>query len=584
MNKLSIAARLTLVFVLFAATQVGVAALALHGLSRSSDGIAEVYHARLIPVSQLGRINDLMHVSIERLTTAVIARPSPKNLEPYTDRVEKNLAEVDGLVAAFARQVSGEEDRKLLADWTAKRDALVGKGIKPAITALKLQHFDDAEDTILGDAGRLFEAAQKGFDAIVANELKRSKNTNDEATARYAFTKYLMLGAVALALGLCAVTAFYVKRAITGPLRVISAAMTRLAGGDKTVQVGYLERGDEVGETAKAAQSFKDSLIRIEAMEAAQRAAEETAAAERRAAEEREAAQQRAAEEKAAAERRAMLHRLAESFENAVGRIVATVASTSTQLESAAHTLTKTAEVAQQLSGTVAAASEQATANVQSVASASEEMSGSVSEIGRQVQESSNIAGEAVTQAQKTDARITELARAANRIGDVLKLITAIAEQTNLLALNATIEAARAGEAGKGFAVVAQEVKALAGQTAKATDEIATQISEMQIATADSVTAIKEIGGTISRISQIATTIAAAVEEQGAATQEISRNVHEAAKGTTQVAANIADVNRGAAETGSASAQVLASAQSLARESGALKHEVDKFLETVRAA
>jgi methyl-accepting chemotaxis protein len=207
-----------------------------------------------------------------------------------------------------------------------------------------------------------------------------------------------------------------------------------------------------------------------------------------------------------------------------------------------------------------------------------------VGEIIRQVHESSKIAGEAVRQAERTDARIGELSQAASRIGDVVKLITAIAGQTNLLALNATIEAARAGEAGRGFAVVASEVKSLAMQTAKATEEIGTQIAGMQSATHESVAAIKEISATIGRVSEIANTIAAAVEEQGAATQEISRNVQEAAKGTAHVARNIADVNHGAAETGSASAQVLSSAKALAGEGNKLKVEVDKFLHTVRAA
>ena len=187
-------------------------------------------------------------------------------------------------------------------------------------------------------------------------------------------------------------------------------------------------------------------------------------------------------------------------------------------------------------------------------------------------------------QAAQTDARINELSQAATRIGDVVALISAVAQQTNLLALNATIEAARAGEAGKGFAVVAQEVKALAAQTAKATEEISTQIASMQTATQDSVVAIKGISDTINRISEIASTIAAAVEEQGAATQEISRNVTEAAMGTTQVASNITQVNTGAAETGTASSQVLSSAQSLSNESNHLKVEVEKFLSTVRAA
>ena len=218
------------------------------------------------------------------------------------------------------------------------------------------------------------------------------------------------------------------------------------------------------------------------------------------------------------------------------------------------------------------------------VASAAEEMSASVTEISRQVHDSSRIAADAVKQAERTDVRINELLQAAGRIGDVVKLITAIAEQTNLLALNATIEAARAGEAGKGFAVVAQEVKQLASQTAKATDEIRVQISGMQSATQESVAAIKEIGETISRISQIATAVAAAVEEQGASTQEIARNIQEAAKGTAQVSGNITEVTRGASATGSASSQVLVSARSLSTESSQLKMKVAKFLATVRAA
>ena len=200
------------------------------------------------------------------------------------------------------------------------------------------------------------------------------------------------------------------------------------------------------------------------------------------------------------------------------------------------------------------------------------------------MQESSRIADEAVDQAKKTDDRINALSHAAGRIGDVVKLITAIAEQTNLLALNATIEAARAGEAGRGFAVVAQEVKALAAQTAKATDEIGAQIVGMQTATQDSVAAIKEIDATIHRISEIASAIAAAIQEQGAATQDISRNVQQAALSASQVAGNIVDVNRGAGETGSASSQVLSSARSLSNESDRLKSEVRKFLSTVRAA
>ena len=389
-----------------------------------------------------------------------------------------------------------------------------------------------------------------------AAELEARMNAQESRSAVIGFSLDVIVALILLG------SAIFARLGVARPISRIGEVLMELANGNKAVEIPFAARYDEVGDNARAAATFRDNLLRIEKMEA----------------------EQKETEARSLAERKAGMHKLASEFQAAVGNIINTVSTASTQLESAAGTLTRTAESTQQLSGMVASASEEASANVQSVASASEEMTSSVDEIARQVHESSKIAAEAVKQAQKTDARITELSQAASRIGDVVKLITAIAEQTNLLALNATIEAARAGEAGRGFAVVAQEVKALASQTAKATDEIGNQIAGMQTATQDSVAAIKEIGATITRISDIASTIAAAVEEQGAATQEIARNVQQAAQGTAQVATNITDVNRGASETGTASAQVLSSAQSLSTESGHLKREVEKFLTTVRAA
>jgi methyl-accepting chemotaxis protein len=404
------------------------------------------------------------------------------------------------------------------------------------------------------------------FDELLARTKasieQRAAALDEEATAQQASAQTMNIVGGILVVLLLIGSALFSVVTIARPIRRIGEVLLELANGNKAVDIPYAERADEVGDNARAAKTFKENILRIEKMEA----------------------EQKDIEARASAERKAGMHRLADEFQTAVGGIIDTVSTASRGMETAANTLSKTAEQTQALSGAVATASEQASANVQSVASATEEMSSSVDEISRQVHESSKIAAEAVKQAEKTDARINELSQAAGRIGDVVKLITAIAEQTNLLALNATIEAARAGEAGRGFAVVASEVKQLASQTAKATEEIGAQIAGMQTATQDSVAAIKEIGGTIGRISDIASTIAAAVEEQGAATQEIARNVGEAAKGTTQVATNITDVNRGAAETGSASAQVLASAKSLSSESHHLRSEVDKFLSTVRAA
>ena len=396
--------------------------------------------------------------------------------------------------------------------------------------------------------------------AEAALDIAKDHVAQQRAEAMRAFT--LQLGLLAAAVLVAGGMMWVVSRRVARPLHVLQEAMRKLAGGDLAVDVSFAGRKDEIGALGGAMQVFKDSMNEAERLRA----------------------EQKETEARAGGQRKADMQKLADDFEAAIGNIVDTVSSASMELEQAAGMLTKTAETTQQLSGVVASASEEASANVESVASAAEEMTSSVGEIARQVQESSKIATEAVNQAEKTDARITQLSSAASRIGDVVKLITAIAEQTNLLALNATIEAARAGEAGKGFAVVAQEVKALAAQTAKATDEIGTQIASMQAATQDSVGAIKEISGTIGRIAEIATTIAAAIEEQGAATHEISRNVQQAARGTAQVATNITDVNRGASETGAASSQVLSSARSLARESGHLRNEVEKFVTMVRAA
>ena len=353
-----------------------------------------------------------------------------------------------------------------------------------------------------------------------------------------------------------------VARRITKPLNNITIAMKGLADGRLDVEVPGIGRSDEVGEMAGAVEVFKSNAIARQQLEA----------------------EHKDNEARTAVRRKAETNKLADDFESAVGEIVETVSSASTELEASASTLTTSAERSQELATMVAAASEEASTNVQSVASATEEMSSSVNEISRQVQESARIADEAVEQARITNDRVGELAKAASRIGAVVELINTIAGQTNLLALNATIEAARAGEAGRGFAVVASEVKALAEQTAKATGEIGQQITGIQAATQDSVNAIKEISDTIGRMSEIASTIASAVEEQGAATQEISRNVQQAAQGTTQVSTNIADVQRGATETGLASSQVLSAAQSLSGDSNRLKLEVGKFLNTVRAA
>jgi methyl-accepting chemotaxis protein len=391
--------------------------------------------------------------------------------------------------------------------------------------------------------------------------LKGSDAAGLDASANYDAAFMMVIAILAVSAVLGTGVGIYLVKDVSSGIASIVKPMQALGQGDLTAIVPHQGMKTEIGTMGDALQVFKQALID-------KRAADEAAAVDA----------------EAKIERGRRVDNITREFESMIGEIVETVSSASTELEASAGTLTATAERSQELTTTVAAASEEASTNVQSVASATEEMASSVNEISRQVQESASIANQAVDQARLTNDRVSALASAASRIGDVVELINNIAGQTNLLALNATIEAARAGEAGRGFAVVASEVKALAEQTAKATGEISTQISGIQAATQESVGAIKEIGDTIGRMSEIASTIASAVEEQGAATQEISRNVQQAAQGTMQVSANITDVQRGASETGSASTQVLAAAQSLSSDSTRLKVEVSKFLNAVRAA
>jgi len=355
---------------------------------------------------------------------------------------------------------------------------------------------------------------------------------------------------------------YMIASSIANPVVAMTGSMGVLANGDLEAEIPSQGRPDEIGEMADAVQVFKDNAIRVKQME-----------------EEAKAQEVRAAEEKTK-----MMSDMADDFQRSVGGVVQTVSSASTELQSSAQALTATSEQTNSQSIAVAAASDEASTNVQTVASAAEELSSSISEINRQVQQSTDVTASAVEAAEKADNMVQGLATSSNKIGEVVELISDIAEQTNLLALNATIEAARAGESGKGFAVVASEVKNLANQTAKATEEISSQISGIQDATKESVEAIQAITKTIGEISEISSAIAAAIEEQGAATQEIARNVEQAAAGTGEVSANIAGVTQAAGEAGASAGQVLSAASELSQQSELLSSEVDKFMNQVRQA
>lgn len=479
-----------------------------------------------------------------------------KRIEQVAERMAQNIADYEKLISSPRERALYDEWRGLWNEYMKGSQEVLR--LSRAAVGRFPQEANELNSKTVNPVG--LKADKVLTNAIDLNN-KGADEAGADAAAAYNHTFNTVVAMATTAGVLGALVAFFLVRNVSRGIAAIVSPMQALSAGDLSAEVTHQGERTEIGQMADALQVFKEALI-------AKKEAEEGRAEQER--------------QQAKLQRREM-DRLAEAFETAVGEIVQTVSSASSQLESSASALRSTAERTQNVATGVAAASEEATANVQSVASASEELAASVGEVGRQVQESSRIASEAVRQAGITNEQITRLAQAAARIGDVIDLINSIAGQTNLLALNATIEAARAGDAGRGFAVVASEVKALAEQTAKATEEISQQVGSMQDATGKSVAAITDISGTISRMSEIATVVAAAVEEQGAATHEIARNIQQAAQGTGEVSSGVADVQRGAAETGGASAQLLSSAGLLSRNSTRLRDEVTNFLRTVRA-
>ena len=381
------------------------------------------------------------------------------------------------------------------------------------------------------------------------------------ALARGSSLTHIILLGAGLVAGLLALAAAFLARRISVPIQRMTAAMQRLAEGDGDGEIPALERQDEVGTMAAAVVVFKENAQKAQALEA-----------------------QRREEEARKTARQGRIEGHITAFERKVGDALAALTAASSEMQATAEGMSATAEQTSRQASAVSAASEQAAANVSTVAAASEEMTSSIAEIGRQIAHSGAIAAQAVEEAARTGATMQALDGTAQKIGEVVQLINDIASQTNLLALNATIEAARAGEAGKGFAVVASEVKGLAAQTAKATEEIGTQIAAMQNASKGAVEAMSRIDQTIARINEIAGSIAAAIEQQGATTQDITRNTQEAARGAGEVTRNIAGVDQAAGATGTAASRVLASAGGLTEQAHRLRGEVDQFLANIRAA
>ena len=492
---------------------------------------------------QLGNVNEMRRETLEIMLAAMdslVDKDEGTILPERRKVIEENLAMLRKNVQKLIDAADTAEERTIAEGLNAKIDGLE-KGVLVDMQAMLERGASDEEfgklDDVLDANGGGMDEQLGVFAASVQEEMDEALEHMHDALN---MAKYLMIAASIIAVVILSGLLFYIISSVTGSLSGMTRAMGALAAGDKSIEIPGVGDQDEIGEMADAVQVFKENMIKSEQMAAEQEAA-------------------RAEREK----RAEAVENLTHNFDSDVGGVIESVAAAATEMDSTASSMANTADQTSGQATMAASAAEQASANVQTVASAAEELSSSISEISRQVAQSTQIASTAVVEVDGANEKVQGLADAANKIGEVVALITDIADQTNLLALNATIEAARAGEAGKGFAVVASEVKNLANQTAKATEEISSQIGGIQGATQDAVHAIGSIGGIINQMNEIASTIAAAVEEQGAATSEIARNVEEASTGTAEVSTNVANVTQAAAETGQAAGTVNEAAQDL---------------------
>ena len=539
------------------ALDLGKLSLAISNEARMADPLVAEY----VEVTQLGwTIQDSSGLEC-RLGRTLIGNEHPisadtrSTIDGMRGGADAGMKLLDDLVArpGVDRDLvaAAANTRDIVKQTRVGRDAVYKKIDGSGLAVMSIDQFREVCSNPLDDIYK--KLTMKAVELIGAHAAIAKSNAQWE----------LMSAGVALAAAsvFCFGGLWLVRSRVTHPVRALTETIERLARHDYSAAVARSRGRDEFDSMAKALEALRLGGIEAERLAKEQLAAKETDL-----------------------KRANAVESYCREFDAAIRQMLDAVGAAGTRMKEAANGMTHTAEITTKQAGVVASASAEASSNVRTVAAAAEELATSVSEIGRQVGQSARVAADAVTRATRTNASIEGLASAAEKIGDVVKLINDIAGQTNLLALNATIEAARAGEAGKGFAVVASEVKSLATQTAKATDEIAAQIGGIQTSTQEAVAAIKEIGGVIQQVNEISASIAAAVEEQGAATQEIARNAQQAAKGTADVSSNISGVTQTAGETGTAAGEVLEAARAVATQSENLRQQVDSFLQKIRAA
>jgi methyl-accepting chemotaxis protein len=559
LNNLSIGRKVSLSFAVVVAIVIALGLFAIQRLGGVDTSAAALRDNRLPSVHQLAKVAMLAERYRANLGSVVIAGTDSERATAVA-AADKTGQELKAAWTAYAPMIDPGEEQRLAAAFNQSLEDY-GAGTTAAMDLAKKGDRAGATALYNGELLQRMARVRETMQADLDYNARAGKEEGEEGAAVYASARIWIIGALILAVLVSAIAGFAIIRAISVPITALTGAMRRLTEHDMTTEIVALGRKDEIGAMAGSVQMFKDNMLKADqaiAVEAVERAAKE--------------------------QRATRMEALVRAFEAKVAQLVGLLASSATEMEATARSMSATAGQTTQQAESVAGAAEEASAGVQTVAASAEELSSSISEISRQVAQSSKITEKAVSDARRTDVTVRALAESAQRIGQVVELISSIAGQTNLLALNATIEAARAGDAGKGFAVVASEVKGLAGQTAKATEEISAQIAQLQNSTHDAVEAIKGITAVIEEVSTIATAIASAVEEQGAATAEIARNVQQTAGSAQLVTTNIAGVSQGAASTGAAADQVLSAAGELSRQAESLSAEVRGFVSDVRAA
>ena len=521
-NKFSIAIRLMIVFAVMAAAQAGIAAIALYGLRLSDCDIAAFYHARLVPVSELSRINDLMHRSVEELIVAVIARPSPSNVKPYLDRAGKNLNAIDEIAASYTKDASGDGDKALLADWTAKREALVAKAIEPAIAALQKQDFDKAEDTVLGVAVKQFAAVQSSYDAVIADALSHAENRHEEAEARFDFLENVMLGATILALVLSVAAGALLSLSIRRGLRRAVSLADAVALGDlrQDVQVnGKDEIAALIGTLNRMTANLRDTAKMADAIASGDLTVEPKPLSDK------------------------------DTLGIALQRMTAKLRNVVSDALSAAGNVSSGSEELSAASRELSAGANDQAASAEKVSSSMEQMAANIKQNADNAGETEKIARQSFVEAQASGEAVERAVHAMQTIAEKISFVQEIARQTDLLALNAAVEAARAGEHGKGFAVVASEVRKLAERSQTAAAEIGALSGQTVAAAREAGGMLSKLVPDIKRTAELVEEISAACREQDIGAKQVNQAIQQLDKVIQQ--------NAGAAEEMSATSEAL---------------------------